>query len=57
MLDLAYLTDLFEMIAKLGVTFILHKQTRTMRAEMREIRTEMLAMRDAAIAAKPHQED
>lgn len=47
--ELTFITDLFEMIAALaalGVTFILYRETRNMRDEMRDIRAEMLRIRE-----------
>ena len=47
MLDIAYTTDLFEMIAAiaaLGVTVILYLETRSMRSEMRKERAEAKKM-------------
>lgn len=45
--EITFYTDLFEMIAALaalGVSFILFLETRNMRDEMREIRSEFLKL-------------
>lgn len=49
------ITDFFEMIAAIAallVTFILYRETNRMRNEMRDMRAEMLKMRDDIVSTK-----